>query len=367
MSINSEVIVIGGGVVGAAIARELSRAGRDVVVLERGTDQGASWQAAAGMLAPQIEALPEDPLFELGLSGRERYEELAGPLRETTGIDIGFWQEGIARVGVDEADAVALRSRVAWQRQQGHLCDWFDADEVRVRWPWLGPTYGALWAPREAALDPRRLVAALVEDARLSGARIMTDAVLGLERQGNRIVGAIGLERYSAEQVIVAAGAWSPLLAGLPRPLPIVPIRGQMASFPWPGGVERSIVYGKHAYLVARGAEAVAGSTMEHAGYNPDVTAAGLAHIFTEVSSLCPALSGLEVNRTWAGLRPITPDGLPIIGREPRVEGLWYATGHGRNGILLAAITGVIMAQLINGEPTVEDLEPYRPQRFFDW
>lgn len=367
MTINSEVIVVGGGVVGAACARELARAGREVLLLERGTDQGASWRAAAGMLAPQIEALPEDPMFELGLSGRERYEELAVPLRESTGIDIGFWQEGIARVAADESDAIALRSRVAWQRQQGHLCDWLDTDEVKIRWPWLGPTFGGLWAPREGALDPVRLVRALLEDARLAGARILSENVEGLERNGSRVIGVYGTERYSADQVIVAGGAWSPLLMGLPRPLPVVPIRGQMASFPWPTGVEKSIVYGHHAYLVARGDEAVAGSTMENAGYDSEVTAAGLAHIFTAVTALCPALAGLEVNRTWAGLRPVTPDGLPIIGREPRVDGLWYATGHGRNGVLLAGITGVILTQLLNGEPTVEDLAPFRPQRFFEW
>lgn len=353
--------------VGAACARELARAGRQVTLLERGTDLGAAWRAAAGMLVPQIEALPEDPLFELGLSGRERYEELAGPLKESTGIDIGFWQEGIARIGVDESDAAALRSRVAWQRQQGHLCDWFDADEVRSRWPWLGPTFGALWAPREGALDPARLVSALLDDAKQAGARIITDEVVGLERHGNRVVGVMGADRYSADQVIVAAGGWSPLLRGLPRPLPVVPIRGQMAAFPWPSGVERSIIYGRHGYLVARGEEAIAGSTMENAGYDPEVTAAGLAQIFTAVTALCPALAGQEVNRTWAGLRPVTPDGLPIMGREPRVEGLWYATGHGRNGVLLAAITGVIMTQLINGEPTVEDLTPFGPQRFYEW
>jgi glycine oxidase len=319
------------------------------------------------MLAPQVEATAEDPLFELGLAGRSRYQELAAPLLETTGIDIGFWQEGIARLAVDDADVQVLKARVAWQRQQGHVCDWFDADEVKVRWPWAGPNKGALYAPGEAALHPRRLVQALLKDAELAGARIEEANVLGLERRGDRITGVIGGRTWSAEQVIIAAGAWSSSLAGLPRPLPVVPIRGQMASFPWPAGIAPAIVYGKDAYIVARDGEAIAGSTMEHAGFDTQVTSSGLAHIFAAVSELCPALANLEVIDTWSGLRPVTPDGLPVIGREPRVEGLWYATGHGRNGILLAGVTGVIMAQLLNGESTEEDLTAFRPQRFFEW
>lgn len=368
MDTNSEVIVIGGGAIGAACARELARSGRQVLLLERGSDEGASWRAAAGMLAPQIEAGEEDPLFELGLAGRERYADLAGELLESTGIDIQFWQEGIARVATVESEVPALKSRVAWQRQQGHLSDWFDAEEVRSRWPWLGPSYGALWAAREAALDPASLVRGLLDDASKAGAMIRTDRALGLDRRGDRVVGVLGAQgKYSSDHVVIAAGAWAPGLSGLPRPLAVVPVRGQMAAFPWPEGIERGIVHGGQVYLVARGGEAIAGSTMEHAGFDADVTAAGLASIFTGATALCPALAGLEVRRTWAGLRPVTPDGLPIVGQEPGCEGLWYATGHGRNGILLAAITGLLLAQLINGEPPEEDLRAMRPERFFHW
>ena len=368
MTTSQEVIVVGGGAIGAACARELARSGRGVLLLERGTDEGASWRAAAGMLAPQIEAREDDPLFELGLAGRERYADLSDDLKGSTGIDIQFWQEGIARLATDEAEVAPLKSRVAWQRQQGHLSDWFDAEEVRSRWPWLGPSHGALWAAKEAALDPASLVRALLEDARLAGARIQTDQVRGIERRGDRVTGVIGAgEKYLADQVVIAAGAWAPFITGIPRPLPIVPVRGQMAAFPWPKGIERGIVFGGQVYLVARGGEAITGSTMEHAGFDTEVTAAGLASIFTGAAALCPALADLEVTRTWAGLRPVTPDGLPIVGKEPGCEGLWYATGHGRNGILLAAITGLLIAQLLNGEPPEEDLRSMGPERFFTW
>ncbi len=365
-SIN-DVIIIGGGPVGAACAWELAASGRRVLVLDRNRDEGDAWRASAGMLAPQIEAHQGDQLFPLGLAGRERYQEIAGPLQDTTGIDIGFWQSGIARLATDESDVAELKSKVAWQRQQGHICDWFDAAEVKARWPWLGPTNGALWAPREAAVNPQRLVQALLADAVRLGARVVYDEVIQLERQGDRVVGAIGRERYAAGEVVIAAGAWSGRIGGLPRPVSVEPVRGQMAALPWPPGIEPAVVYGYGCYLVAREGQALAGSTMEYAGFAPEVTSAGLARIFAAASSLCPALAKSEVTRTWAGLRPVSPDGLPIIGREPRLEGLWYATGHGRNGILLAAITGQIITRLLSGETELDHLGPLRPERFWDW
>src|SRR5262249_48211266 len=145
----TDVVIVGAGVVGAACARELARSGWRVRVLDPDTDRGQAWRAAAGMLAPQIEAREGDALFELGLAGRELYVELAPQLRESTGIDVGLWREGIANVALEESDVGGLRSKVAWQRQQGHLCDWLDPSEVKQRWPWIGPTHGALWAAQE--------------------------------------------------------------------------------------------------------------------------------------------------------------------------------------------------------------------------
>ena len=362
-----DAIVVGGGPVGAACARELAEVGRKVLLIERGDDLGQGWRAAAGMLSAQAGAGSEDPLFELGIAGRERYAELAPLLREQSGVDIGLWQEGAIRIATEEGDATELRTEVAWQRQQGHLCDWFDAGEVRQRWPWIGPSVGALWAPRDAALHPSRLVEALVKDAERLGATVVQDRVAAVERRGDRVTGVLGRESYSSADVIIAAGAWCRQITGIPRPISVEPIRGQMAALAWPPGVPRTIILGKHAYVVAREGEAIVGSTMEHAGFNPEVTAAGLAEIFTGVSGLCPALARGEVIRTWAGLRPVTPDGLPIVGREPRLDGLWYAAGHGRNGVLLAGITGVMLARLLAGESEVEHLAPLRPERFWDW
>ena len=360
-----DVLIIGGGAIGSACARELAVTGRKVLVIEVGTPMGQAWRAAAGMLAPQIEAAGTDPLLELGVLARDYYDRLGTALQETTGVDLGIWREGIARLATDPADAEALQAKVVSQRQHHYSCEWLDSQELRVRWPWLGAALGALWAPEDGALDPERLVQALSADAERFGATTVSDRVIEVTAQGGRITGVVGDQgRYSAPQVVLAAGAWSKLIQGLPRAVPVEPVRGQMAALAWPAGMPRAIIYHKDSYLLTRGTEAIVGSTMEHAGFNPDVTSAGLAHIFSSTIALCPSLVRAKVRRSWAGLRPVTPDGLPIIGEEPELSGLWYATGHGRNGILLAGITGRIIAQLLNGERPDYDMMPFARDRF---
>jgi glycine oxidase len=363
-----DVIVVGAGPIGAACAREVAQGGRRVAIFDPGGDLGQAWRAAAGMLAPQIESREHDTLLDLGVAAREIYAPLSEALRETTGIDIGLWQEGIAWVASGEDEAGELRSRVGSQRQQGHISDWLDQDEVRARWPWLGRTHGALWAPHEGALEPERLVRALLADGSRLGVVQIAEGVEALEHNGDRVLGVRTAKgRHSAPNVIIAAGAWSGLIDGLPRPLSVEPVRGQMAAFPWPAGAARAIVYGKGCYILARGNAAIVGSTMEYVGFRPEVTSAGLDRLFASVTELCPTLTRAEVRRTWAGLRPVTPDGLPIVGAEPRLEGLWYATGHGRNGILFAGITGRLIGQLLNGESSGDDSAALSPTRFWEW
>jgi glycine oxidase len=336
-----------------------------VLVLEPGGDSGQAWKAAAGMLAPQIEADGADPLLEFGIAARDHYLPLAASLRDNTGIDVGLWQEGIARVASDETEAIELRAKVTSQQREGYTAAWLEPDEVRRRWPWLERTAGALWSEHDGALDPEQLVQALLADARRHGAAIVSDRVTGVEQTGGRVSGVAGERgRYAAEAVVVAAGAWSGRIAGLPQALPVQPVRGQMAALPWPAEIGRAIVYHKDCYLLARGTEAILGSTMEYVGFRPEVTPDGIARIFAATMALSPGLVRGKVKRTWAGLRPVTPDGLPIIGAEPRLPGLWYATGHGRNGILLAGITGLLIRQLLDGQQPVSELRALSPDRF---
>jgi glycine oxidase len=359
-----DVIVIGGGAIGAACARELSLSGRRVAIIDP-EEPGQAWRAAAGMLAPQIEADGEDPLLAIGVAARDHYSTLGPLLREETGIDIGLWREGIARVAGDDVEAGILRAKVHSQQQRGYECHWLEADHLRRTWPWLGPSVGALWAPNDGALDPESLVKALLTEAALHGSTTIRDRAATLCRSKTGVLGvAAASGTYHADQVVIAAGAWSPLIDGLPRRLPVTPVRGQMAALPWPREAQRAIVYHKDCYLLARGDEAVIGSTMEYAGFRAETTPEGIARIVAATAALCPGLVRGKLRRTWAGLRPVTPDGIPIIGREPELDGLWYATGHGRNGILLAGITGTLIRALLDNQTPSHDIDPFSPIRF---
>jgi glycine oxidase len=206
---------------------------------------------------------------------------------------------------------------------------------------------------------------ALLTDARRLGAHVVTDHVVRIDRDGERVTGVSGhAARYAANEVVIAAGAWSGQIEGLPRPLRVQPVRGQMAALPWPASIPRTIIYSKDCYLLARGGEAIIGSTMEHVGFKPEVTAGGLAQVIAATMLLYPGLARAKVRRSWAGLRPITPDGLPIIGADPLLRGLWYATGYGRNGILLAGFVGVLLRQLMDGETPAMDVRAFAPDRF---
>lgn len=363
---NPDVLILGGGVVGSACAREMARSGRSVVVVEPGGTAGQGWQAAAGLLSPQVEAGADDQYFQIGLAGREYYRVAREELERATHVSIGLELGGIVQLASSEEEEGQLRERVAFQRQHGLYCDWLSPEEVSERWPRLAPSHGALFAPEDGALDPTRLVEALVADGTRLGVRRVEDRITAIEMAGHRIIKARGSDSYYFGEIILAAGAWSGRITGLPRPVSVEPVRGQIVALPRPAGFPDLIAFGRGHYLLTRRDEVLCGSTMEHVGFMPEVTEAGMAGIRQTVGRLCPELADLEPIRSWAGLRPGTPDGLPIIGREPRAPNLWYATGHGRNGILLAGVTGDVLRQLMDGEATMEGISAFRPERFWE-
>jgi glycine oxidase len=358
-----EVLVAGGGIVGAACARAAALRGLRVIVCEPGPDPAAASAASAGILGPQIESTDET-LRALGLRARDLYETLAGALVETTGIDIGLWREGIASLAFEEAEAERLRDAVAHQRQAGLRCDWLESADVAERFPATAPCLGALFAPEDGAVDAPALTRALRADAQRAGAQTLAARVNRLTTILGR---ATGVEttagKIRAEHVVIAAGAWSPGIEHLPRTLPVEPVRGQMAAAPWPANMPRIVLYYDHSYVLARGGEAIFGSTMEHAGFDGRVTESGVREVVVAAQRLLPGLPAVPV-RTWAGLRPITPDGRPIVGPDPEVRGLWYATGHGRNGVLLAGLTGEIIGELVSGGATEIEIASLAPERF---
>ncbi len=360
-----QLAVVGGGVIGAACARAAAQRGLNVTLFAPGPDPAAASAASAGMLAAQIE--PTDAaLLPLAVRGRDLYEDLATTLKDTTGIDIGFQRCGILTVAYEDAEVAALFDRVAHQRQAGLRCDWLDTAELHERWPGIAPgAWGALFAPEDGCLDPGRLAEALRADAKRLGVTVHPGTAGRVTITAGRLTSlVVGRTRIPVEQVVIAAGVWSSRIGGLPRPIPVEPVRGQLVATAWPGGIPAAIVYHGEGYLLPRGDEAILGSTMERVGFNARTTAAGVSQIRRATARLCPGLRALPAHRAWAGLRPVTPDARPIIGADPDVGGLWYATGHGRNGILLAAITGEIIGGLLSTGQTDVDISQLTVGRF---
>ncbi len=363
-----EALVVGGGIVGAACGRALAHRGVTVTIVEAGPKAGAATQAAAGMLAPFAEALPEDPLLSFSVRARDFYRELAPQLKDETGIDIGLWTEGILQVAFSEEEVTAAKGRIAWQRQSGFMADWLTPDDLRERAPGIAPgALGAELAQEDGALEPVPLRDALLDSAESRGAELVRGERVEEILIEDGVVSGVRTTatRLECGALVLAAGCWSGRIQGLPRPVSVEPIRGQMAALDWPPGAPRIIAYGGGGYVVFRGGEALAGSTMEHVGFDPSVTSEGVNGILDVARGLFPGLSESAVRRTWAGLRPGTPDGRPMLGPDPEVPNLWYATGHGRNGILLAGITGEVLAQLFMGDEIEYDLQPLDPGRFW--
>ncbi len=337
-------------------------------MVDAGTKPGAATPASAGMLAPLADTHPQDPLLSLRIRGRDLYVQLVPALQSETGIDVGLWTEGIVHVAFTAADIDRLKGDIAWQRQQGFPVDWLEADELKDRCPGISPAaLGAALSPEDGALEPPALLDALSRSAAQRGVTFLRgERVEEVIAAGDGAMAVrTATRRLEAGAVVIAAGCWSGRLGGLPRPLSVEPVRGQMAALDWPRGEPRAIAFSDQGYVLTRGGEAIIGSTLEHVGFDASVTQEAIAQIVANAGRVYPALEHAPERRRWAGLRPGTPDGRPIVGRDPQVEGLWYATGHGRNGILLAAITGEIIADLMHGQPVEFDLTPLSPARFW--
>lgn len=369
---STDVVVVGGGIVGAACARALARRGAAVTLYDGRGHRGVATEVAGGMLAPLAELERDDPLLSLSVRARDLYAELIPELEDATGIAIGLWSEGILQLACGEDQANHLKNAIAWQRQLGFNSDWLDVEELRERCPGINPeAVGAMHAPQDGALRPTALQRALLEDAKRLGATIHTTTNVERVRIEAERVRGIDVDggHVSAGSVLLAAGCWTKLIGGLPRPVAVEPIRGQIAVVPWPEDEPPAIVYAGPGYVMHREGEALGGSTMEHVGFEAAPTPEGLAVIRQTMTRIYPTLASAPIIRQMAGLRPVSADGRPLIGPDPTVEGLWYATGHGRNGVLLAGLTGEIVARQVTREATEEppdsDLNRLDPGRFW--
>ena len=362
-----KVIIVGGGIMGLAIAVDLRRSsGFDVTVLERSIPGAEASSAAAGMLAPQFEAPAPGPMLELGLLSRMAWPKWAAELVLKSGVDVGYLPCGGMQVAFTQDEVHALDEKIAWQKAQGLRADLLWGPELREREPSLNPrALAAADFPDDHQVDPRRLMRALAVAATRSGAQFRSGTVRALLEKSGTVTGVdLDGERLDADLVILAAGAWSGQVAGADvDPARIKPVRGQMMELQLRAPIFSRLLKSAAGYVVPRSDGVVlVGSTMEMVGFDKNVTAEGLSKLLTAAQQLVPALSQASVTSTWAGLRPWTDDQLPFLGEGPK-PGLLLATGHFRNGILLAPITARLIGQLVRREKPTVDLRPFRYQR----
>lgn len=365
----TEVVIIGGGVIALSIARALAQRGvRDVVVLERQEfGREASW-AAGGILAPQIEADARDDFFRLACASRNLYPQFAADLQNESGIDVELDTTGTMYVAFNGDEEAELRHRIEWQRTQGLRVEWLTGDEARLVEPCLSTDVrSALKFPDDYHVDNRKLVNALVIANQRHGVRLIAGCGVGKIQLADGTVTGIHTELgfLSAKKIVVAAGAWSSSIeaegALLPR-LDVEPVRGQMLCFHAPG-FARQVIYSSRGYIIPRRDDRLlAGSTSEHVGFDKQVTEAGVDAIRSMAFQIAPTLGQFPIVDSWAGFRPRAKDDLPVLGSVEDVKGLFYATGHYRNGILLAPITGEVIAEAIVGD--LSEWRAFSPQRF---
>jgi len=363
-----DVIIVGGGVIGWAIAYYLTAAGAKVTIVERGEVGGEASGASAGVLAPLELTLDQGPLLDLCLASMPLHPPLADSLRQETGIDVEYLRSGILRVALSDEDADDLHALVERQRLRG-MMEWVDPGALRRMEPRLAAACGGVYSPHLHQVNAHRLTQALAQASVARGAALRQGvAVTGFVISGSRVTGVrTGDGRMTAGHVILAAGCWT---AGLGRrlgvALPVKPMRGQMLAFADFSSPLRHILLGEDQGYLAPKANGFlfVGSTVEDVGFRKNTTAKGLAGLRRMAATLVPSLAYAEVASDWAGLRPGSPDDLPILGPIPGWEGLSVASGHFRKGILLAPITGRLMTQWLTQGKTEMSLEPFSPARF---
>lgn len=365
----ADVLVVGGGAIGCAIAWAVARRGAEVVVLERDEPGAHASGAAAGMLSPLAEAEGPGAFLSLLLAARDRFSAVSRALLEETGVDVGYRDDGTLAVALTAEDEGPLETRFRWQSAAGLPVQRLTAREARGLEPALSPALR--WALRfegDHQVDSRRFSRALWLAAIAAGAEFLVGSeARELVHDGARAAGvrlADG-DRVLADRVVLAAGSWSGRLGNLPRPVPVRPVHGQLLALEAVSPLLRHVINTPRVYLVPRSdGRVVVGATVDESGFRTRVRAAGSLRLLEAAIEAAPALADHALTAQWAGLRPGTPDGLPILGPDPDVEGLLYATGHYRNGILLAPLTGELVGALALHEPPAHDLGCFSIGRF---
>jgi len=362
------VVIAGGGVIGCAIAYYLAKAGAEVTVLERGNIAQEASSASAGMIISPFDELGPRPLVRLQRASFEMYPKLVKQLEQESDLDVEYKFCGLIRPTGDEERAQQLRALARRPRHQKAGVEWVDGSALGQLEPSLADgMLGAAFSPNDADLNPTQLTRAFARAAANDGASIRRRvAFAGFVSSGHRLTGIKAGNRSmnDFDAIVLAAGSWTKALADrLSVNVPTIPIRGQMVSYR--SKALNHAVWGPDGYLVPKPRRTLfAGATVEDVGFRAKTTSQGIASLRAMAGRMVPKLRQRETTSEWAGLRPGTPDGLPIIGKLPGRDNVFVATGHYRNGILLAPITGKLMSELILKGKTSIPLDPFSPRRF---
>jgi glycine oxidase len=367
------VAIIGAGVIGLGIAWRLAPRGAQVAVFDRGVAGSGASHAAAGMLAACAEAEPgEEALVALGRESQARWPAFAAELEQTSGVEVGLRPEGTLVVALTADDQARLQHQLVFQHKLGLPLQWISAAETRRREPHLaGKLAGAVFSPEDTQVDNRKMAAALRIAAEAAGAIINehrpVDAISSRAGRVDGIVLADG-SKVAADVVVLAAGPWSRSIAGVPPELrpPVRPIKGQMLSLRMDRAAPllSHVVWAPGAYLVPRrDGRLLVGATVEEKGYDTSLTAGGMLTLLEAAWRAVPAVEELPIDEMWVGHRPGSRDDAPILGPGP-IDGLIYATGHHRNGILLTPITADAIARLVLDGVADPAIRPFGNERF---
>ncbi|MGV9932903.1 glycine oxidase ThiO [Streptomyces olivaceoviridis] len=372
----SDVLVIGGGIIGLVTAWRAAQRGLATAVVDPEPGGGAA-QVAAGMLAAVTELhYGEETLLALNLESARRYPAFAAELSELTGHDLGYRRCGTLAVALDADDRAHLRELHALQQRSGLASEWLSGRECRRLEPMLAPgVRGGLRVDGDHQIDPRRLAAALVAACERAGVVFHRAWAERLDVARDRAAGVTTADGTAlrADRVVLAAGSLSGRLAGVPDELlpPVRPVKGQVLRLtvprryaPFLSRTVRAVVRGGQVYLVPReNGELVVGATSEELGWDTTVTAGGVYELLRDAHELVPGITELPLTETRAGLRPGSPDNAPLLGPSG-LAGLLLATGHYRNGVLLTPVTGDVLAHaLVTGE-LPQEARPFTPRRF---
>jgi glycine oxidase len=364
----TDCLVVGGGVIGLSLAFELSRRGLSVTIVEQGEWGGQASSAAAGMLAPLKEFQSPGPLLDWGIDSLRLYPRWTEELEQESGGDVQLSLEGLLTVALSEKEAEQLQEKYRWQRTAGHDVHWLVGREIQEVEPLLTKqAVAAIYSPGEGHINNRMLLRALVTACRQRGINMIQGCVVtGMAVEGERVVGVestVGTIR--SDHTVITSGAWAGIMLNwLNVSIPVCPVRGQIAAVSSAGIPLRTIVFGSSGYITPKkDGKIVIGATEDEAGFQREVTLGGLASVCNGVLRYVPALQTAPFLEAWAGLRPATIDGKPLLGPVHGWEGLSIAGGHFRNGILLSPVTAKRMADFI-AERRLEPLVPFVPGRF---